>query len=164
MSQILDRVVSNVHLCGVEVAFTGTSVASIIDGWQPFYNQTFENANFQKAYATLTSIEFTEESIVQNGNTAFKQKVQFRFPANDANRANRIQLLHKIKFIKAKITDGRDIVIGRNDVFQNTLPTIKSKANEQFCEIEVEAISMTSAGFTPNPNRFGLPSFIPLSF
>lgn len=164
MPQVFDKVLSNVNICAIEIAFTGDAQASTITGWQPFYNQTFIEADFQKAYASISSIEFSEESVEKNGNISFKQQAQFRFPSNDKYRAERIALLHTIKFLKLKLNDGTVIVIGRNDIFQNALPSIKSKSNHQTCEITIETMSIAPAGFTPNFDRFGLPVFIPLSF
>jgi hypothetical protein len=160
----LDRVRTNVNCCGIEVAFNGNTVPSTIEGWQPFYNETFTEADFQKAYSSIASISFFETSATINGNTSYKQKVEFRFPANDQFRAERIALLHTIKFIKVKLNTGKDIVIGRNDVFQNTLPSTKYEGNQQTAAFTLEVQSIAPAGFTPNINQYGLPSFIPLSF
>ncbi len=149
MPQILDRVYTNIHSCGIEIAFVGESVPSTIDNWQPFYNETFVGSNFQKAYAGIASIEFTEESMTSAAGTSFKQKTVFRFPATDELRAERIALLHKIKFLKVMLDNGSAIVIGRNDVTQNALPVIKSKSNQHMCEVEIETRSIAPAGFTP---------------
>lgn len=163
MSQLLDKVLSNIHLCGVEISFDAKVKASDIDGWQPFYNSTFENYDFQKAYASLSSIDFSEESNDSNGGISYKQKIAFRFPNSDANRASRIELLKKVKFIKLKQTNGLDILIGRNDSEQNARPKIKIKQNEQLCEVSFESSSMSPSGYTPRLDAFGLPSLIPLT-
>jgi hypothetical protein len=163
MPQLLDKVTSNIQCCGIGVAFTGTSVQSTISGWQPFYNQTFVDADFQKAYAGIASISFSEEGATTAPGTSYKQKTQFRFPATDANRANRIALLHTIKFIKVKLNNGGVIVLGRNDIDQNTLPIVKTQTDEHFCVVSVETQSISPAGFTPNITQFGLPVFIPFT-
>lgn len=162
--QLLDRVLSNIHLCGVELSFTSTVVPSNITGWQPFYNSTFQNYDFQKAYASLASINFDEESNESSPGTSYKQKVTFRFPNSDSKRSERINLLGQVKFIKLKQTNGLDIVFGRNDFNQNTRPKMKIKQNEQICEVSFETSSIFPSGYTPNLNAFGLPVFIPLSF
>lgn len=164
MPQLLDKVRTNVNCCGIEVAFKGTSVPSTISGWQPFYNETFTDADFQKAGASISSIRFSEASAETNGNKFYKQKVVWSFPHNDPQRAERIALLHKIKFIKVHLSDGGSIVIGRNDVKQNAFPNIKSENNQNLCEVTIEVSSIAPAGFTPNLNQYALPSFIPLTF
>lgn len=163
--QLLDKVFSNVHLCGVELSFDGAAIPSIIQGWQPFYNSIIENYDFQKAYASLSGIEYSEESIDSNAGNSYKQKVVFRFPNSDNNRASRIELLKKVKFIKLKQTNGLDILIGRNDFYQNAKPKLKIKQNEQLCEVSFESSSIAPSGYSPSSsNMYGLPSLIPLSF
>ena len=164
MSQLLDKVLSNVHLCGVEISFNATVKPSDISGWQPFYNSTFDNYDFQKAYASLSSIDYGEESVESNAGTSYKQKIAFRFPNSDKNRASRIELLKKVKFIKLKQTNGLDIVIGRNDSAQNCKPKMKVKQNEQMCEVSFESLSMFPSGYAPRTTAYGLPSLIPLTF
>jgi hypothetical protein len=159
---MLDKVTTNIHCCGIEVAFAGVSVPSVITGWQPFYNETFLASNFQKAYASISKINFSEESVTTLAGTSFKQKVVFQFPATDKYRAERVALLHKIKFIKVHLDDRSIIVIGRNDIAQNALPGIKSKSDEHLCEIEVEVQSISPAGFTTITNA-GPPTIIPLA-
>ncbi len=161
---LLDKVLSNVHACGIELAFEGDAVPSNIIGWQPFYNSLFDNATFEKAYASLSSIFFNEESTPTPSGPSYKQKLTWRFPEHDPYRSERIALIHKIKFVKFKFTSGLDLVVGRNDVFQNAKPVIKVSSDGQLCVVEVETMSISPAGFTPNPNAYGLPTFIPLSF
>lgn len=161
---LLDKVFTNVNLCEVQVAFSGVPVASVIEGWQPFYNSTFENADFQKAYASLSSIDFKEQSQESKAGSFYKQQISFRFPNSDQFRADRIALFQKLKFIKLKQTNGLEIVIGRNDYFQNAKPKIVSKQNHQLCEIEVTVNSIFPSGYTPGQNfSFGLPTLIPLT-
>lgn len=162
MPQLLDRVYSNVNACSIEVAFQGASIPSTTSNWQPFFNETFLSSDFQKAYASISTINFSESSSTANGNTSYKQKVEFRFPVTDDNRAERIALLHKLKFIKVLLNNGTAIVIGRNDVTQNAFPNIKSKMDEKSCLIEVETQSIFPAGFTTIINN-GSPVIIPLT-
>ena len=158
----LDRIRTNANICSVEIAFNGISVPSALEGWQPFYNSTFQESDFTEAYATITSLEFAEESNDSPAGTSYKQKVVFRFPANDKFRSERIALLQKTKFVKLNLSEGQSVTIGRNDFNQNKAPTIGIKTNHHFCEISIESSSIFPSGFTPSSNTFGLPTFIPL--
>lgn len=160
---ILDKVISNVHICGIEVAFEGSAVPSTIEGWQPFYNSIFEGADFQATYATFPTIFFEEESQTTAAGTSYIQKATYRFPEFDSQRAERIALLHQIKFIKCKFDNGLDLVIGRNDYDQNTKPEIKTVSDGQMCGVSVQSVSMTPAGFTPRLDAFGLPVLVPIT-
>ena len=157
----LDRIRTNANICSIEIAFKGISIPSVLEGWQPFYNSTFDDADFTQAYSTLSSLEFAEEKINNAAGPSYKQKVVFRFPANDAQRTERIVLLEKIKFVKLNLTEGQSILIGRNDYNQNKLPEIGIKTNHHFCEVSIEALSISPSGFVPSSN-FGLPSLIPV--
>jgi len=161
---LLDKVLVNENVCGIELAFKGNVSPSSIAGWQPFYNSIFDNTtDFEKAYATLGSIDFDEESIDSPAGISFKQKAIFRFPENDSNRSERIELIHKIKFLKFNFTNGLDLVIGRNDFYQNAFPIIKTKSNGKLCEVSLESVSIFPAAFSPKLNRFGLPTFTPIT-
>jgi hypothetical protein len=160
---LLDRVITNVHACGIELAFQGEASPSHIEGWQPFYNSIFEGATFEKAYASMSSIFFEEQSVSSPSGPLYTQKATFRFPENDKFRAERIALIHQIKFVKFKFTNRLDLVIGRNDITTNSTPTIKVSSDGQLCQVELETKSIAPAGFTPNINAFGLPTFVPLS-
>lgn len=159
-----DRVLSNIILCGVELAFNASYTPSVIEGWQPFYNSIFEEQDFQKVYSSVASINFAQESKISKSGYSYQQKVVFSFPISDGLRSERIALLEKIKFVKLKQNNGLDIVIGRNDFNQNAFPIIKTETDHQVCQVSIETQSISPAGYTPNLNQFGLPVFIPLSF
>lgn len=164
MLQLSAKVKENVHICGVEIAFNGKSKPSIIQNWQQLYNSIFEDADFQKVYAGLSSLQFAEESVNSPAGIYYKQKTTFRFPTTDAFRAERLVLFTKIKFLKLKFTNGLDLVVGRNDFEQNTKPKIEIKTNEHLAEIEVSTSSIFPSGFTPNLDIYGLPTYVPLIF
>lgn len=148
MSQLTDRVTDNVHICGVEIAFVGKAIPSINPVWQRLYNSIFEDDDFQKVYAGLSSLQFNEESAVTGAGTYYKQKVTFRFPTTDNLRSERLVFISKIKFIKLILTNGLEIVVGRNDYEQNAKPKVDIKTNEQLAEVEVTTSSIFPAGYT----------------
>lgn len=160
---LLDRVNVNPNICAVEVAFTGELTAANIPDWQQFYNSSMAGLDFAKTYVGLGSVSFGEESEYSLAGTSYKQSVTIRFPSNDANRAERIELMQKVKFLKLKLTNGRDIVIGRNDYQQNALPKIKTETNIKTAEVKFQTISISPAGFVSNPDAYGLPTLIPIS-
>ena len=148
MSQLTDRVADNVHICGVEIALVGKAIPSINPVWQRLYNSIFEDDDFQKVYAGLSSLNFSEESVNTSAGMYFKQKVTFRFPTTDNLRADRMMFFSKIKFIKLLLTNGLEIVVGRNDFEQNAKPVVEIKTNEQLAEVEVNTSSIFASGYT----------------
>lgn len=161
--ELLDRAKVNVRICGVELAFNGQLTASCIPDWQQFYNSAMVQADFSKTYVGLASVAFEESSEELSAGTLYKQKVVFSFPNADGNRSERLALLSRIKFVKLKLSDGRDIVIGRNDYKQNARPKIKIEANIQKGSASIETVSITPSGFVANASAYQLPAFIPLT-
>jgi hypothetical protein len=160
---ILDRVKVNPNICAVEVAFTGDLTAANIPDWQQFNNSLMTGLDLTKIYVGLGSVSFGEESEYSLSGTSYKQSVTIRFPSTDLNRSQRIELLQRVKFLKLKLTNGLDIIIGRNDYQQNARPKIKTETNIKTAEAKFQTVSMFSAGFVSNPDAYGLPTLIPIS-
>lgn len=160
--QIFDRIYSNVQLCKVEIALQGNLTPTYLQNWQPFYN-SIPDGDYHKIAASISSINFEQSSEDTSAGRLFKQKVIFRFPNSDSKRSERVVILCQTKFVKLVLNDGQEIVVGRNDYFQNTLPKIDTKENQQTCEVTIEAASMMPIGFVPSNNSFGLPALIPLT-
>lgn len=164
MSDLSKKKKSNIFICAVALSFNSTVKPSQIAGFQQFYNSIFQNLDFQKIYTGFSSLQFSEESVESSAGTYYKQKFTFRFPITDHERSQDIHLLRKIKFIQIKLTNGLVINIGRNDAFQNARPKVVIKTNERTLEAEISTSSITPAGFTPNADWFGLPTYVPLTF
>jgi hypothetical protein len=158
----LDRVRVNPNICGIEVAFNGELTASNIPDWQQFYNSLMIDVDFTKTYIGLGSVSFGEESQESDAGTSYKQSVTIRFPSTDRNRAERIALLQQVKFIKINLTDGRDIVIGRNDYKQNARPKIKTETNMKTAEVKFQTVSIFPSGFVSNPGLIASQALIPV--
>jgi hypothetical protein len=161
--ELLDKVNVNPAICGVELAFNGSLLASNIPDWQQFYNSQMIATDFTKTYISLGSVSFGEESQDSPSGTSYKQTLTIRFPASDGNRAERLALMQRVTFVKLKLTTGRDLVIGRNDIKQNARPRIKTETNIKTAEIKFETVSIFPAGFVSNLDAFGLPTLIPLT-
>ena len=161
--ELLDKVRVNPNICGIELAFRGQVTASSIPGWQQFYNSGMVGTDFAKTHIGLGSVSFGEESEESAAGTSYKQSVTIRFPSTDGNRSERIALVQKAIFIKLKLTNGKDLIIGRNDFVQNARPKIKTKTNIKTAEVEFQTVSIFPAGFISDTNSIGLPTLIPIS-
>jgi hypothetical protein len=159
--ELLDRVKVNPNICGVELAFYGDIIPSKILDWQQFYNSSMLGTDFKKTHIGLGSVAFAEESESSNSGPFYKQSVSIRFPSTDDNRSERLEMMQKVKFVKLKLTNGTDLVIGRNDFTQNARPKIKIKTNHKTAEAVFETISIFPSGFVPN--AYGLPALIPVT-
>ena len=160
---LLDRVNVNPNICGVELAFYGQVTAANIPDWQQFFNSMMIDTDFTKTYIGLGSVAFGEESADTPAGPTYKQSISIRFPSTDGNRSERIALMKKVKFIKLKLSSGRDLVIGRNDYKQNARPKIKIETNTKIAEAKFETVSIFPSGFVASPDAYGLPTYIPIS-
>lgn len=160
---LLDRVKVNPNICGVELAFNGALVPATIPDWQQFYNSIGFELDFAKIYVGLGSVNFEEESDESAAGISYRQKISIRFPSNDLNRSERLALMQKVRFVKLKLSNGLDLVIGRNDYHQNARPKIKIKTNAKLAEVVFETVSIFPAGFVPSVGPYGFPALIPLT-
>ena len=161
--QLLERVKDNPNICAVELGFNGELLASNIPDWQPFFNSSMLAIDFSKTHIGLGSVAFAEESDKSPAGPSYKQSVIIRFPVADKNRSERIALMNQVRFVKLKLTNGLDLVIGRNDFEQNARPRIKIKTNTKTAEAEFTTVSIFPSGFVANPDAYGLPTLIPIS-
>jgi hypothetical protein len=159
---ILDRVTVNPNICGVQLAFKGQITAANIPDWQQFFNSMMIDTDFTKTHIGLGSVSFGEESEESPAGTSYKQSVTIRFPSTDGNRSERISLIQKAIFIKLELTNGKDLVIGRNDYQQNARPKIKTKTNIKTAEVEFQTISIFPSGFVSSNNGIVSSALIPV--
>lgn len=163
MPDIFSRVKQSPNICSIELAFNGDLVPSTLTGWQPFFNNLGVDCDFTKTYVGLGSVSFNEDMEQTKSGELYKQKISIRLPSTDPLRAERLQLFKTAKYVKANLTNGLSIVIGRNDYHQNAKPKIAIKSNQKLSEIEFETVSIFPTGFIPNLDSYGLPSFLPLT-
>lgn len=147
-----NRVTENPTICGLELAFNGHLEPSPIVGFQPFVNSFMRSTDFEPTNFGLGSVTFSEESDVKQAGVYWKQTLTIRLAATDASRATRLAMMTKVKFLKLKLSNGLDLVMGRNDFNQNTKPKIAIKTNIKLAEIEFTTFSIIPAGFVLNPN------------
>jgi hypothetical protein len=160
--ELLDKVIVNPEICAVELAFAGGLLPSNIPDWQQFYNSQMVGTDFSKTHIGLGSVSFGEESQDSPSGTSYKQSVTIRFPSSDGNRSERLALMQRVTFVKLKLTTGLDVVIGRNDFFQNARPKIKIATNIKTAEVKFETVSIFPSGFGRLNTTIVFPQLIPL--
>lgn len=168
MPELLERVNSLPNICGIEMAFNGAMLPSAIEGYQEFYNSIPSYADFTPAHFGRASVSFDEDSLEDNAGISYRQKLTILFPASDADRASRIVMMHKVKFIKIKLSNNKDIILGRNDFEQNARIKVKTKLDERMAQAEFETVSIFPAGYVPSPVLAGavggIPTLFPINF
>lgn len=131
----------------VYFSFEGALLPSNSDDHQSFFDSLPVNALFYETYFSQSTLRFIETSSSENGNIIYNQSVVFRFNSNDSQRSIRIDQFHMVKYIKLRLDDDRELMIGRNDVEQNSEPTIQVKSDLKSTVFSFKIKSIFPAGF-----------------
>lgn len=156
------KVQSVPNICKVFLDFTGRSIA-----FNPtaanFGDTLISNGLIQETYFHKGSIQFAENSSETSAGTKYDQTVNISFNSSDPDRAKRIQELHKIRHIILVLTNNENIVIGRNDYFQNKKPKVNTVSNHIKTAAEIYTESIIPASNYIGNVLVGLPDIIPLT-
>src|SRR5690606_41671855 len=77
--------------------------------------------------------------------TTLFRSLMLSFPEKfDSSRADRIAQLHKIKFITLNLSNGKALIIGRNDFYQNTKPKVSVESNHRITQLSLRSEEHTS--------------------
>lgn len=93
-------------------------------------------------YYSKGSVSFNEVSKNSRSGPYYTQQVVFRFPSNDRNRAQRIEIIKSMDYLGLVLTNKSELVVGRNDAFQNKKPTITTSSNTILTEVKLETNSI----------------------
>jgi hypothetical protein len=153
------------NVCDVQISFTGLLFPSNVEGWQQFYNSLGVDIEFLNLYFSKASVSFTEESKDSNSGIYYTQKLILSFPERfDDKRSERIDSLHKLKFVQINFNNGKSLVLGRNDYLQNRRPVVTVKSDLKYTQVQIETDSIVPSGYNSSDVSFGLPTFFPISF
>ena len=161
---ISERVFSNPHICGIQLDVSGKEFASGTLDDQPFYNTNISQGNFKEVYYSNGSARFLENSSETKDGLLYNQRIELRFPSNDAKRSVRLEELRKVKFLSVKFSNDQIVLFGRNDFFQNTKPTVKVTSTEKSTQVEFRSSSIFPIGFFENTAAYGFVYELPVSF
>lgn len=145
------KVHNSVFICSLKLHFDGDfEILHLTESSQQFGARYYQSANKNKsisvpfipAYHSSGSFRFSENSQEVSAGHFYKQEAVFSFPSNDEKRAERIDKLQRLLYLELVLTDGRSLILGRNDIKQNAKPSIGVKSNLQRTEISVVTESL----------------------
>ncbi|RXG32031.1 hypothetical protein [Leeuwenhoekiella marinoflava] len=148
-------------ICGLYYSKGDKSYAAV--GSKGFTDTILLEEAYQDVYASLSAIRFSQKSTPSRSGDSFAQQLQFQFPNGDKEMAARITEIKRAKYMILKLTNNEFMIIGRNDLEQNTRPTITSENNTRTTQITFEAQSIFPAGRFNDVSGKLLPALIPLS-
>ena len=149
-------------ICGLYYAKDGKAYAAV--GLKGFNDTVLLEAAYQNVYASLSAISFIQKSSDSRSGRSYTQQLQFQFPNGDTFMADRIEEIQQARYMIMKLTNQELMIIGRNDLDQNTRPKITTESNTRTTQVTFECISISPTGrFTDLSGKL-LPSLVPLSF
>jgi hypothetical protein len=159
-----ERVLANPHICGLEVDFSALALAAGNFNLQPFYNTDLSDGNFQAVYSSVGSVSFSEQSNETDSGISYTQNLTIKLPSMDENRSQRLEALRRVRFINLKLSNGTNLLFGRNDFFQNIRPKINVSSNQKVTQVQFTTQSMFPLGFFGNTAPYGFVYQTPISF
>ncbi len=167
---LLDKVKELPHVCGIELDLYGSLSPSSSKDFLKFYNSYEYNNAFMAAYFGQKTIRFGEISSDTTAGLIHTQTLTIQFPSNDLNRAARLDIFKKVKFIKIKLNNNTEMVMGRNDYFQNKKPSVKISSNLKTSRVTFQTRSIVALGYVEfDESNFDienlfLPADVPINF
>jgi hypothetical protein len=141
-------------ICRIYLDFVGNLVPITNEGRINFANSSSDNLTWNQIDFTKSNISFRETSSKKKEGSLFTQKLSISFKNDFSTKADKLSLLEKTRFIQMELSNGKKIVFGRNDFFQNKLPiktfstelgrttvTFKAESVFSFGYIEINTIS-----------------------
>ena len=149
-------------ICGLYYSKGDKSYAAV--GSKGFTDTILLEEAYQDVYASLSAIRFSQKSSSSRSGDMYTQQLQFQFPNGDALMSDRIQEINQARYMILKLTNNELMIIGRNDLEQNTRPKITIENNTRTTQVTFECVSMFSAGRFTDVSGKLLPDFVPLKF
>jgi len=151
-------------ICGVLLATNAIALPVHGNGgFQPFFDSLFVEENFIPLYNSAGKVTFTETGKETTGGILYTQTLSMRFPNGDLQKATRVSEILKATFFAIALTTGRFLIIGRNDVYQNTSPVIETRSLVNTTEVTITVLSIFSAGYLYIEGNATFPFVIPSS-
>ena len=148
-------------ICGV--AYSRSLKSYPKTGENGFVNTSLLSGVFEDVYASISAIAFNQKSTRTRSGDQYTHQLRLQFPNGDEYMAARIQELMRARYMIIKLTNGRSLIIGRNDVDQNTRPKITIESNTRTTQVTFECQSIFPAGHFNDLSGKLLPQLIPLS-
>ena len=141
-------------ICKMYLDFVGNLVPIKNEDRINFANSTSDTLIWNQIEFTKSNISFRETSSKKKEGSLFKQSLSISFKNDFSIKADKLALLEKTRFIQMELSNGKKLVFGRNDFFQNKLPiktfsttvgrttvTFKSESIFSFGYVEINTIS-----------------------
>jgi len=165
---LLQKSVGSPFICKIYLDFTGNLLPILNNGSLGFGDSTASNNTWNKIQFTKSRVSFNETSKTTDAGTEYSQSLSIRFKNNFELKSAEIALIEKTRFIQLEMSDGKKLVLGRNDFFQNRLPEKNISSDTESTTITFKTKSIFSFGYA-EVNEFSdfleflLPNIVPIN-
>ena len=147
-------------ICGLKFGTTqnithGSAAVSFVDS-------VAVSSELFDIYASLSAIKFSQSSSPSRAGNYFEQTLQFQFPNGDRLMAFRLHELLRARVFVIITTNGKALVLGRNDHKQNARPIIKERGDQRVTQVTVSTKSLLPVGNYATLTSNLLPSTFPV--
>lgn len=151
-------------ICGVYLNFSSKfDPVNNADILQNFFDTDLLNSDIEQIYISKSKTQFQEQSQPTRSGDEYKQQLTISFPITSIQRSENIERVKKAKNIIIRLTNGRYLLIGRNDIETNTKPKVKFQSNERIAVFQFETKSIFPTGYTFLEGLAGFPFLIPIN-
>lgn len=155
---LFSKVTNYPFICSIDISLTGNIISDSGD----FDNSVTSGALFVKSHFRKGDIQFSEQSKETDAGVLYTQKLRLSFNSSDVYRSKRLDLVHAARFVKIKLTDDTEYILGRNDYTQNRPLEVAVKSDLQTSTIEFSAESILPLTRFTNNVVTGFPGYIPV--
>lgn len=135
-------------ICAVRIFFSGNfplltlSNGVAQDGNRFFQSEPTLSSVFKTAYHGKSSFRFTESGKETAAGVVYSQQIIMRYPSMDADRSRRNLSFHSVRFVEMQLTDGTVLIMGRNDIQQNTKIKVETSSDLNLTQVKMSSESI----------------------
>ena len=135
-------------ICKVRIYFSGNFPLITLSNDQPqdgnrFYqSEPTRKAESAEVYHGKSSFRFSETGKETAAGVVYSQNITLRYPSMADKRAQRNHSFHSVKYVEMQLTDGTILIMGRNDIQQNTKIKVETSSDLNLTEVKMSAESI----------------------
>jgi hypothetical protein len=149
-------------ICGIAIDATAVAVPASDDSQQGFYDSRMLDGIRQTSYFGRSSVRFRESKKRTTAGNFYEQECIIQFPNYDSQAIARIKEYERAKFVYIKNSNGKELLMGRNDHRQNRKPLCDVQRDEHMTIITYTCQSIAPIGYNDAHLNLGLPHELPI--
>lgn len=151
------------NICELRLVTDASILPAARGSQQPFFNTHYSSGNIKPAYFGRSTISYSQTGKDTPSGHLYEQRLSVSFRNSDLLNAKRIEEYRSVKFIIIKM-DGVELILGRNDYFQNTSPVAEIQNTINNVEVSYRTFSIFPLGTSNGSADHLFGEDIPINF